>query len=218
QIQAVRLLISQHQLDMVKVTVKHSKEPVLIAAADSRVLYSNDMFDKTVSLGQSHFVTLDELAGAFTEPDAAYGMLKALREQGVPWRGELCFLAGASKPVPVGIRADVVVGPHGDTLGYMLIFVDLNELKNTENARRELDNALYLAGRSASQAGTSDSSRSVRDEVIGAIHANTRMAALDIVDGVGSTAVASIIDELQEATQRATSIYGQLRVYARDRE
>lgn len=218
QIQAVRLLIAQHQLDLVRVTVENSKEPVLIAGADSRVLYTNEMFDRQVNDGETRFATLDELAAAFTEPHAADEMLNALREQRVPWRGELCFVSGSSKTVPVGVRADMVASPSGEALGYILIFADLTGAKNTENARRELEAALHRSSQSAATVRAGDSQRSVRDEVVGAIHANARIAALDIVDGGGSPAVASLIEELQVATQRATSIYEQLRVYARDPE
>ncbi len=218
QIQAVRLLIAQHQLDLVRVTVKNSREPVVIAAADSRVLYSNDMFDKAVNQGATRFATLDELAAAFTDPEAAFGMLKTLREKGVPWRGELCFLAQTSTPVPVGVRADVVAGSNGDRLGYILIFVDLTAAKNADHARRELEGALNPDGSFPSRGAAIDAFAEVGDGVVGAIHASTRIAALDIVDGGANPAVARLIDELQEATRRATAIYEQFGVYTRDRD
>lgn len=216
QIQAVRLLIAQHQLNLVRVTVANAREPVVIADAGGNILFSNDMFHTLI--GTSELGTLDELAGAFTESADARAMLRTIREQRRPWRGELRF-GGVSTPhVPVGVRADVVPGPLGAVLGFILIFTDLSENKRADAARRQLEEALYQASRADGRNAADLASAQPPDEVVGAILTNARLAAIDIADGNGNGGVAALIEDLRTATQRATAIYAQLRAYEKDRD
>ena len=215
QIQSVRLLIAQHQLSLVRVTVENSLQPVVIADASGHILLSNETFSKRLSASSGGFDSLEELADAFTEPSHARLMLRTLRNQRLPWRGELSFKTNAS-PVPVGVRADLVSNAQGTILGFILIFNDLSESKRADAARQHLEGALYMASR-ADAGADPDSTSLVPDEVVGAILANARLAALDIAEGVGGGAVATLIEELETATQRATAIYAQLRAYGRTR-
>ncbi|MGQ0620117.1 MAG: GAF domain-containing protein [Panacagrimonas sp.] len=218
QIQAVRLLIAQHQLNLVRVTVENSKEPVVIADATGRILFTNETFSKLLRGSTQKLLTLEDLAASFTEPPHAQAMLRTLREQRLPWRGELSLHAKGSQPVPVGVRADLVSGSQGTILGFIVIFTDLSESKRADAARRHLEDALYQAGRADAGAEADPSLLPAADEVIGAILTNARLAALDIADGSGGAAVAPLIEELETATQRATAIYAQLRAYGRSRD
>lgn len=212
QIQAVRLLIAQHQLDLVRVTVENSKEPVLIADAAGRILFSNETFEKRLADG-ARYATLDDLAGAFAETPQALSMVEILREQRRAWRGELSFEPLGKASIPVGIRADPVFGMRGVLLGYIIIFDDLTESKLADAARRRLQDAIYQASRfDVAEAAGAGPSREP-DAVIGAILANARLAALDIADGRSGEGVAGLIEELKLATQRATAIYAQLRMH-----
>lgn len=218
QIQAVRLLIAQHQLDLVRVTVENSKEPVVIADASGRILFRNETFARLLQAPASAFVTLDDLTDAFSEPLQARTMLRTLREQRLPWRGELSIAPPSAPRVPVGVRADLVSGSQGAILGFILIFTDLSESKRADIARRHLEDALYQAGRPDMGAESGSSPLRAPDEVIAAILTNARLAALDIADGSGGAAVAPLIEELEIATQRATAIYAQLRAYGKSRD
>ncbi len=214
QIQAVRLLIAQHQLNLVRVTVENSKEPVVVADSQSRILLSNEIFSKQLNVPISQFATLDDLAGAFTDPAQARAMLTTLREQHLPWRGELSFASNNAPPVPIGLRADIVSGSQGTILGFILIFTDLSDSKRADAARRHLEDALHEVDRLGSGA---ESDVQSTDNVIGAIVTNTRLAALDISGGSGGPAMAPLIEELETATRRATDIYVRLRAYLRNR-
>ena len=218
QIQAVRLLIAQHQLNLVRVTVENSKEPVVIADATGRILFSNPIFAELLRGSPGGLQTLEHLAGRFTEPAQAQAMLRTLRELRLPWRGELTLVADAATAVPVGVRADLVSGSQGTILGFILIFTDLSESKRADAARRHLEDALYQAGRADAGNEAEAPLLHAPDEVIGAILTNARLAALDIADGSGGSAVAALIEELESATQRATAIYGQLRAYGLSRD
>ena len=214
----MRLLISQHQLNLVQVTVENSKQPVVIADASGRILLSNEAFSRRFQSSAPRFVTLENLADGFAEPAQAHAMLRTLRERRLSWKGELTFGVGTAQ-IPVGVRADLVSGPQGATLGFILMFTDLSENKRADAARRHLEAAIYQASRADVGSEPGSSLLQAPDEVIGAILANARLAALDIADGCGDGAVvAPLIEELENSTQRATAIYAQLSAYGRSRD
>jgi PAS domain S-box-containing protein len=216
QIQSVRLLIAQHQLNLVRVTVENSREPVIIAGADGRIVFVNEMFMRLCGTAGAPPATLAELPDAFSEPVKAQAMLRCLLDQRLPWRGELALRRPDGSGVPLGVRADLVPAANGGTLGTIIILTDLSDTKRVDAARARLEQALYVASRGELVSDGSTQVVQTPDEVVGAILTNARMAALDLADGAGDAAVASLIEELEAATTRATALYAQLRAYARD--
>ncbi len=215
QIQAVRLLIAEHQLSLVRVTVENSKEPVIIADSHGRILFANKSFSQQAGMGDRPLSTLNDLASIFTDKEQALLMLRRLVQQRQSWRGELSF-AAAPAPIPVGVRADNVPGANGGILGFILIFTNLSDAKKAEAARQHMESALQRAGRGIADADTTPAS--VPDQVVNSILANARLAALDIVDGGSGRALAPLIEELETATKQAMAIYLQLRSYHNDRD
>jgi two-component system, chemotaxis family, sensor kinase Cph1 len=212
QIHAVRLLIAQHQLMQVRTTVDSSKAPVVIADAGGRILLANEAFSRLFRRPHAHLEHLDDVAALFTEPPLVRTILAMLKAERQPWRGELSLAAGRPESVPLGVRADVVPGPNGAILGYILILTDLTESKRAEAARRHLEDALLLAGRGGAESRPSPEP----DEVIGAILANASVAGMEIVDVGGGPAVAPLLEELEASAKRAAALYGQLRAYTRE--
>lgn len=213
QVQAVRLLIAQHQLSLVRVTVENSKEPVVIAGGDGRILFANEMFERLRQVSEPPPAMLDDLPALFTDSTQARNMLRTLREQHLPWRGELSLRRGDGDAVPVGVRADLVPGANGNLLGYIVILNDLSDAKRIEAARSHLEEVLHRTGRGEV---ASDNGRTVPlppDDVVGAILANARRAALDVASESGNAALASLIEDLESATRRATSIYAQIQAF-----
>ncbi len=215
QIQAVRLLIAEHQLSLVRVTVENSKEPVVIADSRGRILFANKSFSQQSGIGDRTLDTLNDLALIFTHKEQAHAMLRRLVQQRQSWRGELSFVA-APAPIPVGVRADNVPGANGGILGFILIFTNLSDAKKAEAARQHMERALQRASRGIADADTTPAS--VPDQVVSSILANARLAALDIVDGGSGRALAPLIEELETATKQAMAIYLQLRSYNNDRD
>jgi light-regulated signal transduction histidine kinase (bacteriophytochrome) len=213
QIHAVRLLIAQHQLMQVRVTVDGSKSPVVIADAGGRILLANEAFSRLLRRPHGHLEHLDDIAALCSEPQMVRRMLGVLRSERRPWRGELSLAKGGPERVPLGVRADVVPGPDGAVLGFILILSDLTESKRAEAARRHLEDSLSRAGRE----GAAARSAPEPDEVIGAILANASVAGMEIADAGGHPAVAQVLEELEASAKRAAALYRQLRAYTRDR-
>ncbi len=209
QIQAVRLLIAQHQLTQVRLTVESSREPVVIADATGRVLFTNEAFARLLRRPHVHLDQLDEIASLFTDPSAVRKVLGGLRKDRQAWRGELTIAMGYLESLPVGVRADVVPGQGGAPLGFILIFTDLTGSKQVEAARRHLEDSLSRAGQDEPRRPAQEA-----DAVIGAIVANASVAAMEITDASSGPSVATLIAELEASTKRAAALYEQMRAYA----
>ncbi len=211
QVHAVRLLVAEHQIAQTRATLHSSDEPVLISNAQGAALLSNPAFARLAGRPAAEFHDLDGLATLFVQHDAVGRMLATLRDSRQPWRGELQLLRVGQAPLPVSVRAELVSGRDGAVLGFILILADLSESKRTEAAREHLEQSLSLAA--VAQAAARADLRLARDndEVIGAILTNASLAAMDIADAAVGPSVAPLLEELEVATERATTLYAQIR-------
>ncbi|MBC8055809.1 MAG: GAF domain-containing protein [Rhizobiales bacterium] len=212
QINAVRLLIAEHQLGQIRTTVGSSVEPVVIGDASGRALFANEAF--AALRGQATPMPLGDLPALFTQPDRVARLLAALASERQPWRGELSLVQGAGKTLPVAVRAEIVPARDGSVLGFFMIFVDLTDSQRATEARQHLEQSLSQAVDAAPErddpraavAGTSG-------DVMGAILANASLAAMDIADGSAAPTVAPLLEELEASTRRAAQLYSRIKLF-----
>ena len=212
QVNAVRLLIAEHQLVQTRATVANSREPVIIIDAALNVLFANDAFFALARRLPGGAPTLDEIAGYFSQPELVHGLLATMAQERRAWRGELALKLGPGQAVQVAVRADVVPARDGTVLGFFLVFADLTASQRTAAARRHLEQSLSMARRSSlgldAQAGGDQ-----RDDVVTAVLANASIAAMDIADGSAGPMVAGLLEEIDASTQRAAALYAQIRSF-----
>lgn len=215
QVQVVRLLITQHQMMQVRTEVVNSKEAVIIADQNGQILFSNEPIMQLLRRPGGRLDTLDQLAECFTDSATVGAMLGTLRDNHAPWRGELAIAAGHGGQVSVRARADVVPGPMGTVLGFMLILNDLTESKNAEAALRHFETEISQTERAETL--LEPGSRLLRepDQIIKAILANANLAAMEITDAVAGASVIPLLEELEVSTKRAALLYRQFRDYTR---
>jgi len=212
QINAVRLLIAEHQLAQVRNTVGSSNEPVVIADASGRGLFANDAFASLARRAPG--APLDNLASLFSEQSLVRSVLASLVQERQPWRGELSLAVANGKAVPVAVRAEVVPARDGSVLGFFIIFVDLTDSQRAAEARRHLEQSLTrpvddtTAREDLRTAGDID-----RGDVIGAILANASLAAMDIADGGSAPSIAPLLEEVEVSTRRASELYERIRLF-----
>lgn len=212
QIHAVRLLIAEHQLLQIRSTVENSREPVVIATADSRLLYANTAFLRLIKRPGVDCTDLAELAALFTQPERARGVFGELQAERQTWRGELA-LAVDGTGMPVSLRAEVVARRDGSLLGFVLILTDLSHIKRAAQAREHFEHSLLTAGSDAFAHDAGADSNAKPDALIGAILANASLAAMDIADAGGGSPIAPLLEELEASTQRAAALYRQVRTF-----
>jgi two-component system, chemotaxis family, sensor kinase Cph1 len=196
QVQAVRLLIAEHQLTEIRSSMTDAREPVLVCDADGGVIFSNDamraLMPRPIAAGQA-------LSTLFAQPGEIDAALARLRESPQPWRRELDL--ATDPPVPVAVRAEVVTGRLGRPLGHVVVLNDLRETRRADAARVHLEEALRLAARGTLREA---------DDVVSAILTNASLAAMDIADARGGPPVAPLLEEVEAAARRAAALYAQI--------
>jgi PAS domain S-box-containing protein len=213
QVHAVRLLIAEHQLAGIRATVQSSGEPVVIADAGGQLLFCNQAFAALTGRSEHEITDLHEVERLFTEPQAMRQTLNALKGGQPPWRGEMALTREREPALPVAVRAEVVPGRDGNLLGFIVTLFDLRNSKRAAEARRHLEESMQIAARGQSLDQRADEAARGADEVIGAILTNASLAAMDIADGSIGTPVAALLEELETSTQRAASLYEQIRAF-----
>ncbi|MEO7937683.1 MAG: GAF domain-containing protein [Burkholderiaceae bacterium] len=210
QVNAVRLLIAEHQITQTRVAVANSREPVVIADATHRVLFANDAFSALAQLPTDPISSTGDVTAYFSQPAQAQAMLATMAQERRPWRGELALALGNGDSLDVGVRAELVPARDGSLIGFFLIFDDLTHSQRTAQARRQLEQSLSSA---ALGAVGLDASGGEPDEVMAAVLANASIAAMDIVDGNAEPSVAALLEEIDSSTQRATGLYASIRKF-----
>jgi light-regulated signal transduction histidine kinase (bacteriophytochrome) len=208
QVQAVRLLIAEHQLAQVRAAVAVSREPVLVADATGRLIFGNDALAGLRGAQGAPPVGL-AVAALFTQPQAVQQALDSLHGAPQGWRRE--WELDLATPLPVAVRAEIVFGRDGTALGFILTLADLREARRANAARVHLEEALREAARSGAVMG---GPAREADEVISAILTNASLAAMDISEGRGGPPVAPLLEDLEASTRRATALFKQIRSFS----
>jgi len=208
QVNAVRLLIAEHQLAQIRTTVSNSNEPVLIADAQGGVLFANPCFLQLVRRTEED-APRGHAAQLFTQPDRLRKILEGLAQDRQPWRGEVSLALGQGESLQAALRAEPVPARDGSVLGFFLIFTDLSDTRRAAEARRHLEQSLsqVVQDESASRLGDAGN-------VIGAILSNASLAAMDIADGNMGATVVPLLEELEASTRRATALYTRVKAFS----
>lgn len=216
QVNAVRLLIAEHQLEQTRTTVANSQEPVIIADANRRLLFANDAFFQLARRKRTEQPTLDSIANFFQEPDQIRSVLHTLIDERRPWRGAMQLALGNGGSLPVTGRAEVVPARDGSVLGFFLIFSDQSNNQRASAARQRLEQSLAQAGLAAKPWDTAG--RNIEpDPLMGAVLTNASLAAMDIADSGTTPAVVSVLEEIDHSTRRAGELYNRIRTFSQPR-
>jgi light-regulated signal transduction histidine kinase (bacteriophytochrome) len=210
QVNAVRLLVAEHQLAGVRATVQGSHEPVAIADGNGQFLFANPAFADLLGCTPGN---LDAMAAAFADPALLRAGLDSVQSLHQTWRGELSLTRGGSDDdaLSIGVRIELVPGRDGQVLGYILVLSDLRDSRRAVAARRHLEDALHQAGRRGRSDSGADIPGTPADQVISAILTNASLAAMDIADSSGGPGVAPLLEEVEASARRAAGLYARIR-------
>ncbi len=208
QVNAVRLLIAEHQVAEVRAAVADSREAVVVADADGGAFYANDAFLALAGCGRGQCADLEAMTRLFVDPTGIRHLVGQLKAERRAWRGELTLARGHG--LMVRLRAEPVPARDGSLLGMVFIFEDLTESRRADAARHHLEASLSQAGR-ALRTGTPGRLRDAPDDLIAAILTNASLAAMDIVDSSPAPPAAPLLEELETSARRATLLYGHIR-------
>ena len=198
QVEAVRLLIGEHQLLGMRAAVKCSRAAVAVADAGGHILYASDAFGQLFDRSGSPLGSLSALADAFVSSQALHQALQALGRTQQSWRGEGLLRRPQNPPLPLAVRAEAVLGRDGRLVGFVVSFADQSDAERTATARSQLERSLQPAGGDA-------------DAIILAILNNASMAAMDIADGQHDASSAPQLNEVEQSAHRAARLYRRIR-------
>jgi two-component system, chemotaxis family, sensor kinase Cph1 len=212
QVNAVRLLIAEHQLARMRAAVATAQQPVVIVDTARRVIFANDAFLKLTHRSRNDITRLSEIASLFNEPGELANMLNKLVDERHSWQGAQELHVGDDRILSVKVRAEVVPARDGSVLGFFLIFEDMTNDQRAAAARQRLEQSLYKAGLARHEKGHN---LGESDELIEAVLANASLAAMDIMDGSATPEIEALLDEIDNSTQRATTLFGRLHIFSR---
>jgi light-regulated signal transduction histidine kinase (bacteriophytochrome) len=199
QVNAVRLLVAEHQLAGVRDTVQSSQEPVAITDGKGLLIFANAACSKLLGPSPTLLKQAADLSQVFAQPALFRRGLESAAQLKQAWRSELAL---AQQDLTVGVRAEFVPGRDGQVLGYIVVLVDLHDSRRIHAARQHLEQSLMAAA-----SGPDDR----RDDVIGAILASAGLAAMDIADTATGPGVAPLLEEVEASAKRAASLYARIR-------
>ncbi len=210
QVNAVRLLVAEHQVKQTRTTVANSHESVIIADAHGTIIFANDAFAQLTGRPRANDASAVDVAALFSEPAQVSSILASVAQERRAWRGELALQLAGCEMLPVAVRADVVPARDGSVLGFFLIFDDLTNSRQAAEARLRLEQSLSMAGLGNETLGRG---QDTEDGLIGAVLANASLTAMDIAEGSNTPAVASLLGEIDNSTRRATALYARIRSF-----
>jgi len=234
QVRSMSYLLTERRLAHLRDALQRADEGVLLCDGEGRILIVNEAFSRLFRHPHTHLVDLDDLPRLFRDPTRAREMIRAVREEGTNWRGELLLRdEEGGEGIPVAIRADRVERPDGlAAVGHIVLVTNLTQWSEARATRERLRRAILdaqeplvftgavgrvtegppfveLAGEAAENGGAA-----VR-ALIKAILTNASVAVAELADGGTSPAVIPTLDGLEAATFRAADLTRRITEYAR---
>ena len=210
QVNSVRLLIADHQLGRTRAAVASSEEAVVIGNADRQVIFANDAFFKLQHRSREDTPGRSEMASLFKDRGELDRLLKTLADERRSWQGPQELQLDDGSTLSVTVRAEVVPARDGSVLGFFLIFKDMTDDQRAAAARQRLEQSLHKTGLERHQKG-----RDVDEPnaLIEAVLANASLAAMDIMDSSHTPGTEALLEEIDSATQRATTLLSRLQFF-----
>jgi light-regulated signal transduction histidine kinase (bacteriophytochrome) len=199
QVEAVRLLIGEHQLTHMRAAVRCSRAAVAVADAQGHILFFSEVFSALFELTAAP-TSLDALADAFVSAQPLRDALRSLGSSRPSWRGEGNLRLSPDQTLFLAIRAETVMGRNGALVGFVLSFADQTDAQRAATARNELERNLQPAGREA-------------DDIVRAILTHASVAAMDIADGQHDSTTAPQLKEVEQSAHRAADLYRRMRSF-----
>ncbi|MFO0580401.1 MAG: GAF domain-containing protein [Polyangia bacterium] len=217
QFRSVRMLIAQHQLELVQKRVQRAEHAVIIADADGRILLASQAFLALLpppqQPGPPTLNHLEDLPPLFEGLAAVQRRLHELVRRHQTWRGEAELRSAAGRARPVLVRADPVFSAPGRALGFIVVVSDMSERKAADAARRRLQERIIDGNRFASGLLASRADL-LYQNLLSTIVENAQLAALEITDGVEVARMPELLDGVRGSVDRAAELLSHLRRHA----
>ncbi len=205
QFRSVRMLIAQHQLEIVRRQVQRSEQAIIVADAETRLLMTSQAFEALLPPGHPPLERLEDLPRLFHSPMKVLRRLHELVQRGQTWRGEAELIGESGTALPVLVRADPVFSEPRRVLGFVLVVADMSERMAADAARRRFQERIVESSRFAP--GRLESKVDLRyQNLLASVVENAQLAALEITDGVDIGRIPELVDSVQSSVERSTQL------------
>lgn len=215
QFRSVRLLIAQNQLENISKQIGKSLQPLIIADDGGRILLSNKSFAQLFQLEKLEITNIDDLCDLFSDPAMVKSNLAELRTTGRVWRAEVNIRGSAGSERSILVRADPVMSPRSQVIGYVILLTDLSESKAVEGARRRFQEKIIEQHRIGLLPLNSEADLTYRN-LISSVVGNAQLAALEITDGLDATQIPPLLESVQKSVSRTSELLEHLIWHATD--
>jgi PAS domain S-box-containing protein len=205
QFRAVRTLIAQDQLEKFSRQVSVSDHPVIITDVEGRILLMSEAFHALLPKDHVPSSRLDNLAGAFCQPEDFLQRVRELTEHRRGWRGELTLRADGNETRPLMVRADPVMPAQDRLLGFVLMFMDITDRKAAEAARSRFQEGIINRHRVGS-VRLDSATDLLYQNLLSSVVENAQLAALEITYGVETSRIAGMLESVRHSTLRTAEV------------
>jgi PAS domain-containing protein len=213
QFRSVRTLIAQDQLGQVTRQVAEADQPVLIADEAGRFIVVNQAFAELLADDHAALTGFGDLPALFHEPREVRQRLNDLRSAHRTWRGEVLLRRGTKPDCAMLVRADPVFSAPDRVLGFVLLFTDLTQRKQAEQARALFQQTI-ASGQQAATRSLHSRAGNTAQSLLASVLENAQLAALEITDGVDASGMAKRLESVRASVQRASEMLERLLRYS----
>jgi len=219
QVQAVRVLLAQQQLQRACLVVEASSDLSLVVDSRGRVIAMSASMREIVQANDWHGGSLEDLPDLFTAPERFRAVIDTIRTEHRGWVGELTMREAGSAGIPIALRADPVPDESGNAIGYILLATNLSGQKSAEASRERMATAISQAReKSRSIEGAVDpETAGIFTAMIEAILSSARRSFSDISGAGNASGDNAALLDIEALTRRAAALAIQLESYAAGR-
>jgi PAS domain-containing protein len=202
QFRSVRLLIAQDQLAQVSRQVLLSDNAVIVSDAAGQILLVNEAFDRLLPAGHAHLQMVEDVAPFFRGVSEVRRSLQEVLASKRGWRGEFSFSTGASRSLPVMVRADPVFAAPDRILGFVFLFSDLTDRRAAESARRQFQEGVVERDEIVGLRRDA-STDPVHRNLVNSVLENAQLAAMEITEGATTCQIPQLLESVHASVTRA---------------
>ncbi|MGV3707875.1 MAG: GAF domain-containing protein [Gemmatimonas sp.] len=210
QMRALRALIAQRQASVTLASIESAGEPMILANGDGQVLVVNKAFHALAERPLLQVRDLADLAPLFVDQAQTLAIIRRISTDMLPWRGEMRIVNGPGGDIPVALRADPVPGLRGEAVGYIFIFTDLRQRRDTRAMRARIARTIAESQSSKPLGDMAAMMTQDFDHLLSAILSNASAAVMQISDSSTDASTGTLLRDLEGATRRAAELTSQI--------
>ena len=204
QFRAVRLVIAQHQLDIVSQQVRHADAPVFVCDASGQILLANEAFEAVLPDRHTHLQFVEDIAPFFSSPSSLRTTLREVVSSQRAWRAELTLISKSKAGNVVMLRADPVLAGQGRVLGFVFTISDLSDRAAAEAARERFQHG--IVERNEISLRRADTANPQHRQLFSSIIENAQLAAMEITESANIPHMPELLESVRLSVARSAEL------------